>query len=128
MRSGGKTGGENAPVSGPYAPYNHRPTNYQNAPTSFLADQKWGCSGGVWSERIFKLGPPGACGGPRARGAGMQERHQEMRELQAGSTRRARATEGPTVCSVTALQTADVEELTAGDVAALERGYGPVPS
>ena len=58
----------------------------------------------------------------------MQERRPGMRGLQAGSTRRARATEGPTVCSVTALQTADVEELTAGDVAALERGYGPVPS
>ena len=35
-----------------------------------------------------------------------------MRGLQAGSTRRARATEGPTVCSVTALQTAALEERT----------------
>ena len=46
----------------------------------------------------------------------MQERRPEMRGLQAGSTRRAKATEGRTVCSVTALQTPALEELMTGNV------------
>ena len=68
------------------------------------SSRKARAAGAYGAGRSSNLEPPGAHGGSGARGAGMQERRAEMRRLQAGSTRRAKATEGPTVCSVTALR------------------------